>query len=241
MGRQRILIADSYFASIDAAEALLKNNLKFIGVVKTATSRFPVKYFGQLEMFGKGSFNYLSSTLIANGETKTVVAVCWLDRNRRYFVATSGRLDTTAAQERVRWRQHSDGICPVEVRETMPELVKDYYSVAGIIDAHNRIRQDSLDLEKAIEVKEWSFRINSTLLGMVMTDAFEMHIFGYYGRDSLTANKFWNELGHQLVSNTFDLIGVRRISSSSEGLTVRHNKGTSIYLTPTKKRRRQNW
>ena len=75
---------------------------------------------------------------------------------------------------------------------------------------------------------------------MVMTDAFQLHTFGYYGRESLTANKFWNELGHQLDSITFDLIGVRRISSSSEVLTVRHNKGTSIYLTPTKKRRRQN-
>ena len=131
--KERILIADSYFAFIDAAEALLKNNLKFIGVLKTATSRFPVKYFGQQEMFRKGSFNYLSSTLIANGETKTVVAVCWLDCKRRYFVATTGRLDTTAAQERVRWRKHSDGACSVEVRVTMPELVKDYYSVAGIM------------------------------------------------------------------------------------------------------------
>jgi hypothetical protein len=34
--------ADSYFASVQAAEHLLSMGLKFIGVVKTATRKFPI-------------------------------------------------------------------------------------------------------------------------------------------------------------------------------------------------------
>ena len=36
-GSHRIVCADSYFASVYVAEMLLKLDLKFIGVVKTAT------------------------------------------------------------------------------------------------------------------------------------------------------------------------------------------------------------
>jgi hypothetical protein len=32
----RVIVADSYFASVECAEELLKRNLKFIGVVKTS-------------------------------------------------------------------------------------------------------------------------------------------------------------------------------------------------------------
>jgi Transposase IS4 len=39
----RIFCADSYFASVEAALHLTARGLRFIGVVKTATSRYPMK------------------------------------------------------------------------------------------------------------------------------------------------------------------------------------------------------
>lgn len=44
--RERIVCADSPFASVEASEVLFKNNLRVIGVVKTATKRFPVSFLG---------------------------------------------------------------------------------------------------------------------------------------------------------------------------------------------------
>lgn len=41
----RLVVADSYFASVQAAEELFKVGLRFTGVVKTATKRFPVLLF----------------------------------------------------------------------------------------------------------------------------------------------------------------------------------------------------
>jgi Transposase IS4 len=40
---ERIVCADSYFASVSAAEELRKMGLRLIGVVKDATRRFPMK------------------------------------------------------------------------------------------------------------------------------------------------------------------------------------------------------
>jgi Transposase IS4 len=41
----RVICADSYFASVQAAKELLRAGMKFIGVVKTATKEFPLAHF----------------------------------------------------------------------------------------------------------------------------------------------------------------------------------------------------
>jgi hypothetical protein len=43
--RPRVVCADSYIASVRTAEALYQLNLRLIGVVKTATKRFPMEHF----------------------------------------------------------------------------------------------------------------------------------------------------------------------------------------------------
>lgn len=53
----------------------------------------------------------------------------------------------------------------------MPQIIRDYFTIFDKIDIHNRVGQDRLDLEKTIEVKEWSFRLNSTILGMILVDS----------------------------------------------------------------------
>ena len=44
-GSGRLVCADSYFASVQAAETMYREGLKFIGVVKTATRKYPMKHF----------------------------------------------------------------------------------------------------------------------------------------------------------------------------------------------------
>lgn len=128
----------------------------------------------------------------------------------------------------------------------MPAPVAEYYEVSDMIDRHNCIRQDSLDLEKSIEVKDWSFRLNSTLLGIICTDAFLLYKFGKSGRSLMSAHKFWCVLATALIENEWDGIGVRGSAtragsssgspSSSLGKTPRTS--TDVHLTPTKRMRR---
>lgn len=57
----RIICADSYFASVEAALAMLNIALKVIGVVKTATRGFPMKHLSEIEMPGSGAYSTLVS------------------------------------------------------------------------------------------------------------------------------------------------------------------------------------
>lgn len=53
----RIVCADSYFSSVSTCEELLNIGLCFIGVVKTATKKFPMEHLSRVELLegrGKG-------------------------------------------------------------------------------------------------------------------------------------------------------------------------------------------
>ena len=57
---ESVVCADSNVASLGAAqEQLIRNGLRFIGVVKTATRRFPKAYLSILELTQRGDLNGL--------------------------------------------------------------------------------------------------------------------------------------------------------------------------------------
>ena len=53
IGTERILCTARHFASVDAEEKLLRMNLWFTGVVKIATSRFPIGHFSRQPLYDK--------------------------------------------------------------------------------------------------------------------------------------------------------------------------------------------
>ena len=53
-GSGGIACADSFFASVTAAERLLEMDLKFIGVIKNATRRYPIKFLFSKELSCRG-------------------------------------------------------------------------------------------------------------------------------------------------------------------------------------------
>jgi hypothetical protein len=84
-GSSRVVCADSYFSSVQAAEQLLSMGLKFIGIVKTATKQFPMQALGSIEMEMRGERDtYVNKT--EDGRVR-MMAMVWLDRERRYFIS----------------------------------------------------------------------------------------------------------------------------------------------------------
>ena len=60
----RTVSADSYFASVQACDELMKKNLRFIGIVKTATKGFCMKRLSELELVERGDWKgYYTYTL----------------------------------------------------------------------------------------------------------------------------------------------------------------------------------
>jgi hypothetical protein len=156
----RLVVADSYFASVATAEELYRLGLRFTGVVKTTTRRFPMKELGSTELFNRGDRRSLLS-LDANG-TPWIPEFVWMDRDRRYFVSTASSLAPGVPYNSFRWRKISEDIdtAPerIELTVTQPEATQFYYDACGKIDRHNRCRQDDLKLEKNIGTMDWSAR-----------------------------------------------------------------------------------
>ena len=65
-GSNRIVCADSYFASVGAAKELFCNGLRFIGVVKTATRGYPKTFLTSVELHNRGDFLALRSNATEN-------------------------------------------------------------------------------------------------------------------------------------------------------------------------------
>jgi hypothetical protein len=85
-------VADSYFASVQAPIIWLYGiGLRFIGTVKTATKEFPMGYLGRCVINeGRGSRRALLSKKAY--DICSLMAYCWIDRDRKYFIATCSSL-----------------------------------------------------------------------------------------------------------------------------------------------------
>jgi hypothetical protein len=249
----RIVCADSYFASVATLKELKRIGLRFIGVVKTATRQFPQAYLSNLEMRERGE----RRGLIARDEngTPSMLAFCWMDRDRRYFISSASSLQPGRVYTRHRWRQVSDELnaAPerVELEIPQPKAAEIYYDACGMIDRHNRCRQDDLMLERKLGTMDWSMRVNTSILGMCIVDAWYAYSQCTKPRGSTNnANTdekqkdFYANLAEELIDNSYDSVGQR---NRGENTPVRGPRlvtanglarcGVEAHLSPTKRRR----
>ena len=242
---ERIVCADSYFASVKAARLMLQLGFRFIGVVKTATKQFPMVYLSTVEFAARGD----TKAVIANDEHGDYLAFVWMDRERRYFIATAGSMEAGGPYQRTRWRQvnQEENAPPelVEMEIPQPKAAEIYYDTASSIDQHNRCRQDDLSIERKLGTKDWSKRVNLSILGMCVVDSW----FVYRGctGSQESQSDFYTALAEELIDNTFDqAINARR---SSAGSTIQAGQsavspngfaraGVGPHLTPTKRKRK---
>jgi Transposase IS4 len=214
---ERLVCADSYFASVGAAEELRKFGMRFIGVVKTATRRYPMAYLSGIELQQRGDRKGL---IAKDNEGKpNLLAFVWMDRARRYFIASGSSLAEGMPYIRDRWRQVSNEINadPTRVQLTVPQpkAAELYYMVCSKIDQHNRDRQDTLMIERKLQTHDWSTRVNLSLLSIILVDtwrAYSQLTFPVNGYGELqkseSQKEFYGNLAAELIDNSFDNIGM---------------------------------
>ena len=211
----RMVCADSYFASVGSAEELLKLKTRFIGVIKTATRRFPMQQLSTVELQQRGDrFGLVSRS--ADG-VPYLLAFVWMDRDRRYFIASGSSLSDGTPIVRQRWRQIGDDpeADPTRVELTIPQpkAAETYYTACSKIDQHNRHRQDTLMLERKLVTTDWSRRVNLSIFAICLVDAWQVYNKMTYvdpkteGRE--TQKDFYGHLAAELIDNNYDHIGGR--------------------------------
>ena len=165
----RVVVGDSYFASVQAAIRLFQIGLRFIGVIKTATAGYPMAYLGRKELpEGKGDRH---GVITVDDAGCQLLAFVWSDRDRRYFISTCSSLAAGHVIERTRWKQvdHTPNAEPERrnLTITQPKACEQYYSACSNIDRHNRSRQSNLMMEKKVRCNTFKKRLNTTLFAMV--------------------------------------------------------------------------
>ena len=244
-GSDRVVCADSYFASVEAALSLKASGQRFIGVVKTAHRRFPLSSLDARELGARGDW----VTMVHDDATGSpdLMAVLWVDRDRRYFVATASSTRPGTPCERLRWREQEGGAERVAVSVPQPEVAEIYYGCCAQIDRHNRCRQDDLKLEHKLRTHDWSQRVNISLLGVCIVDAWLLHS-GARGAAALQQSDFYEDLAADLIDNSFDSVGWRPRGGAAAGEgegggagageeALGPAYGVGVHLKPTTKRR----
>ena len=255
----RIVCADSYFASVEAAESLLLVGLRFIGVVKSATQRFPKQHLHAIELHTRGESKGLYS--LDNTGHPSLLSFVWMDRKRRYFICSTSSLAPGVPYTRQRWQQvsHIPNVPPelVEIAVHQPKAAEVYYNTCAVIDRHNQCQQDNLMLEKKLKTKEWSLCVNMSLLAIIIVDTWLVYSgCRRYADDDECAEAqkdFYSCLAEELIDNQFDTVTTCRSLFASAAqkaaldAALQQNlvatdglpqSGTSIHLTPTKKKRK---
>lgn len=201
----RNAIADSYFASVSTGVQLKKHGWTFLGNVKTATKEFPMEYLGKQILAARGARVVLASINEETGETE-LVAVTWLDRNRRCFIATVCGYGEGEEIMRKRYRQLDDAADAhpdlVMITVKQPKAVEGYYEGAGVIDGMNRTRAAELRLDRNFGTKDWSKRFNLGIWGMIVCDAFALFQQVVAGPNRASCpREFFCKLADELINN----------------------------------------
>ena len=237
--------ANSYFLSVNTVTVMRTMSLRFIGVVKTATKKFPMSYLSDLELVQCGDYK----GLVARGTDRqpTMLSFIWMDRDHHYFIANASSLDSGNPYSCNRWHQVSlelDALPEnMELTILQPKATDVYYQTCGVIDQHNRHRQDNLKTEKKLETKKWDMRVNLTIFLMIVVDTWL--VYSQATGSTELQSEFYVRLAEELIDNNINS-RLQRQRNRGEGgsdsndespvmtCTGRVRAGVSCHLTPTK-------
>lgn len=202
-GSGRVVVGDSWFASVKTAVALHKWGLYFIGPIKTATRSYPKAFLLAQPLSERGKHFCLQAT----HEGVHLTALVWRDKKTKLFVATCGAtIDSPDPIVRERLRFEGGQVVSKNLTVQRPMLVKDYFDAAKAIDVHNHLRQGTLALERNFGTHTWWHRVFLTLIGVVVTNSYRAFVHFHPARSSVgsteSLSEFKEELAEQMVRNS---------------------------------------
>ena len=243
-------IADSAFASLLCAEELVKKGMQFLGIVKTASKRYPKAYLQQWatkDGVRRGDHKVVKTTISIvdhkNGEEKQkdIYGVCWKSKVAKTIIGTCGSTTPGDSHEvqRTKVVTNDAGVQNTEHYKKStrcPVIINQLFKGFNTIDVHDHYRQGTLRLEICWRTHKWWHRVFATLFGVIVTDAYFMYRLDYIKLTGSEVNMIsyenWvAELASELIFNDEDQIATRKkvdsessdSDSSSTSIQVSHH------------------
>ena len=130
-----------------------------------------------------------------------------------YFIYNTSSLKPGLPYARDKLRQVGDSpnADPVHVQFEInkPRVDERYYSRNPKIDESNQTRQDDFQLERNLQTKDWSIRVNTSILGMNDVDTY------YLGKpckwwDDRNPEEFYYNISEEMIENRWNERRARR-------------------------------
>lgn len=193
---------------------------------------FPWKHLNGIQFENRGQHYGMFHKACSPG-LPDLLAFAWVDRDQRYFISTCSNLREAEPIFRERWRQVEEVSSQedpehVTMEIPLPSAAKLYYDNCGRIDQHNRKRQDDLRLEKKLGTRDWSKRVNLSIMGMITVDAYLAYIGCTQPAAEQDNRETFNEFIHKLADEMIEW-----------GKTMRHQRAQYIMLNETPPSRRK--
>ena len=171
--------------------------------------------------------------------------------------STAGSFEPGTPYQRCRWRQvdQTANAAPEQVVFTIaqPKIAEMYYSTCGAIDRRNRRRQDRC-IEKKVETKDWSRRVNLSIFSMIVVDTrLVLDSLRNTPTSKLNQKNFYSVLSEELIDNSYGTRGrlSSRPRSSPNNPTFQEacrraldsggpRSGVLAHLTPVKRLKNSN-
>jgi hypothetical protein len=124
----------------------------------------------------------------------------------------------------------------------LPAAAEIYYDACAKIAQHNRCRQACLMLESNLKTKDWSVRLNMSILGVCIVDSWLL--YSECRGSGVGQRQLYEDLAEELITNDYDSTcrgtrGSPLVPEQFEEGGMQHGPTgrISLHLTPTKKKR----
>jgi Transposase IS4 len=208
-GTGRLVLGDSWFASLATAHALLGFGLWFTGIVKTAYSKYPLKWMKE-NVFNaqsaRGALATFVTTVTVGTSEMNMYAVGWYEPGRgkkplKCFVSSCGLDAPTEVYNKKRWKVTQGFSTVTKYVKAVPccKMIMTYFSANGAVDVHNQTRQGTLAMERNHPVHEWHFRWFCTMLGIICTNTWKAIRYFKPNSETLPFPEFADQLCCELT------------------------------------------
>lgn len=229
-GTGRTIVGDSAFSSFKTVLAVLNVGNNYTGIIKGATTGFPMPHFKEWEATSpqRGEYSVVETTVQVAGQARKVVGIAWKTKMMKLIITTVGNTlpGNPLVSKRSKRILMADGRYGTHryTKETArPKVISDMFEHFSAVDVHDHYRQGTLRMEITWPTKTWHHRIIATVLGMVMVDAYFAYRFDHrrlnHGDEGamLPFMSFVDQVAFKLLFNRWLQGGVRPHRDSHAG------------------------
>lgn len=189
---------DSWFSSVRLAEEMASRGHAYCGALKTSSKYFPKQQLEDtMKDFPSGS-SLVMKCITPKGHDLRAIGYKYNNRKVLLFVSTANAGSTAPGDPYIARFNDSHGNVSQRPVERL-DMISKYFGHSNAIDTHNQSRQGNLKLEKRWVTQDCWFRLNTTLIGMSVTDCWLAYKHGT--KSNVTVVEFTDRLAADLVRN----------------------------------------